>query len=438
MIKKVKHKKNEKCYPYEFVIHLKNGETQKIEFDDPRETLEQDTAVQEFFRLSGTDFVFTKDSSVKVALSELENFELIKVVEEPQEEKSSETNLGTVEVPVLKKGAKKDSGFEVPKGRKRISKSVRYFSMGVVVFLGLSGGISLFQSSKTSFITSNLRDKIVALQEKVDNPTQEKDETGKLQNFFGEFIPIFMNVSTDGDAKTSRTENLKSYFDATTSLDDVSGERALKSVNYYEFGEDNGMTVARYVVKYSVKGSKKVTTDKKVADPKDPKKQITQKVETEEEVTTDYEQLLNIPYVEKEGVIAIADYPYFSATPVDVGTVKFPDYLAKGQEVSATDNQELFDFIEQFYGSYATSSPEDMQYLMNEPECLGGDFSYTKSDNRVTANEDGSFEVLSVVTFTNPDTTVNNTEHMELKISKVSGKYFVEKLNHVWEENKDA
>ena len=72
-----------------------------------------------------------------------------------------------------------------------------------------------------------------------------------------------------------------------------------------------------------------------------------------------------------------------------------------------------------------------MQYMMNDPESLDGEFGFEKAESDVYPLEKDGYTVVSTVTFKVPNTELSHKERMTLTVKKQNdGKFLVEELKH--------
>lgn len=297
----------------------------------------------------------------------------------------------------------------IPSGKRTVAKRTRYAVWGTIVVLGLSGVFAFIKANNVSDSNSQLVEQVDAMTKKLETLTAVSVDERKTDAYFSEFIPLFMNLDAeDYDTRVKREQALGHYFESTSDYTfGDSTNRRLKDFRLYELNQSEVGFVARYFVRYT-----------------------TSEIEGENPQT--FEHLLNIPFVEENGVFAITEFPYFGLVPENRGMVEtIESTLSERNQVSFAEVEGLEEFLEQFFNNYASSSVEDIAYMMQEPISLNGQFEYVRSENKVYEFEDQEeFIVQSVIELQLSNTGLTHKEHMTLTISNDGDRFFVEKLTH--------
>ncbi|MHC5250706.1 conjugal transfer protein, partial [Enterococcus sp. LJL90] len=306
-----------------------------------------------------------------------------------------------------KRKAKKEK--QIPEAKRSFSKIARVGVWVLVLGLGASGGMAFGAAATANVRSAQAQAAVESVQNQLSNPEEIVDDTTQVDAYFSRFLPIFLNSNPqDNAAKTVREETLKEYFgDPSVVSSSSSYIQKLTSYKLYEISQEDTQRVAKYLVTYSIEDTEEDSTELVV------------------------NQLINIPFISENGVIAISEIPYYTSAPQDKGLTGLQENSMNDEsEVPSDESSEVTTFLEQFFSNYATNSLEDMSYMMADPESLDGEYEYVSSDNRVYAGQDGGYIVKSVVEFTLKDTTFNHKENMTITLSKVDGKFFVSELNH--------
>jgi hypothetical protein len=297
----------------------------------------------------------------------------------------------------------------IPSGKRTVAKRTRYFLWGTIVVLGLSGVLAFVKANNVSSSHSQLIEHVDTMTKKLETLTAVSVDERKTEAYFAEFIPLFMNLGAeDYDTRVEREQALGDYFESTS--DHTLGNdtnRQLEDFRLYELNQAQEGFVARYFVRYTTS-------------------------ELEGGNRQAFEHLLNIPFVEENGVFAITEFPYFGLVPENRGMVAATESaLSERNQVSFAEVEGLEEFLEQFFNNYASSSVEDIAYMMQEPVSLDGQFKYVRSENKVYEFEDQEeFIVQSVIELQLNNTGLAHKEHMTLTISNDGDRFFVEKLSH--------
>lgn len=297
----------------------------------------------------------------------------------------------------------------IPAGKRTIAKRTRYVVWGVIVLLGFSGVSAFIKATNVSSQNVKLEEEVTTLAKQLSTLTAFSVDEKKADAYFSEFLPIFMNLDAeDYDARVEREALLEHYFETTS--DHMVGNdtnRRLKDFRLYELNHADEGFVARYFVRYT-----------------------TSEIEGKNPQT--FEHLINIPFVEENGVFAITEFPYFTLAPENRGIVSTVESsLSERNQVSLVEVEGLEEFLEQFFTNYSSSSVEDIAYMMKEPISLDGQFDYVQSENKIYQFEDSEETIVqSVVEFQLVNTKITHKEHMTLTISNDGDRFFVEKLTH--------
>lgn len=386
-------------------------------------------------------------------------------VRKPKKEKN---NLVKPKQFFQKKKEKKVNKEGLPKASSQ--KKVKAMRIGVwstLILLTCSGMLAFLQSTKANVESVSTRTKMRMIAEKWDQQELPKDYSKQTDVFMQEFLKTYLNFDGTNQVQLSRrTETLKEFL-PTTEIDTVSSRiiRQVNDLHLYDIKEGNGYQIAEYVVSYSIlekedmtDSIQKVDQQTKIVDEKEKDIQVeeageerektasnllekksimedvedTTAIEEKEEEFSTYEQMISVPFQmdPQTGVIAICDLPYFSALPENKGTVEFQNASYNGKtDVSQSEREEITAFLKQFFETYTEKSVKDMQYLMEEPESLNGEFEFVSSESEIF-KIDQMFIVKAKPIFQMSDQPIEHKENMTLKIVKKDGKFFVEKLEH--------
>ena len=347
-------------------------------------------------------------------------------------EKSNKKVFNLKNSSFFKKKGKKEV---VPKGKRKVSTGWRIVAWSVVGLFVVGAGSAFIKSNRATSTVDAMEMNLNTLQEKVNSPDEQEDISGHIETYFSGFIPLYINMYSDNSLSADRDLKLQSYFGSGFQIENPAVDRKLESMEFFEVEKDGDLQIAKYVVKYTVAsasddlaGSETTSVETTDSSTKSSAKEVTEDQETRENETIS--QLLSIPFKYVDGTIAIADYPYFSSVPNQLGLLD-PVEKEFGDQLSSDDAKPVVEFVDQFLKSYADLSAEEMKYMMNDPESLNGVYEFSKAETQVYKGETGQYEAVTLVTFVMPDNELTHVERMQLSISKTSdGKYFVEKLNH--------
>ncbi|WP_271006521.1 conjugal transfer protein [Listeria seeligeri] len=264
------------------------------------------------------------------------------------------------------------------------------------------------------------------------NPRKEVKTTTvnypAIQSFLNPFVDSYINVSDDSEKNEERQKTLQNSMvnsaDYSNSFAvEGEGQRLLQQKELYSVEETtNNMLLAQYKVTYvnrtfvekevTKKSGKKVIKEK-VKEPKDEQKTA----------------LLNIELVQKDNAYAVNALPYFT----NIYSLKATVDKSEANDIESYKGQkeaEIIAFLNDFFTKYATSSSEDMAYMMKSPEGLGGSLTFDRIDKYELYQKSGNILADVHVVFLEPDTKINVEEDFTINLTKKDSHYYVEKLEH--------
>ncbi|EAD3476090.1 conjugal transfer protein [Listeria seeligeri] len=250
-----------------------------------------------------------------------------------------------------------------------------------------------------------------------------------VQSFLNPFVDSYINVSDDSEKNEERQKTLQNSMvnsaDYSNSFAvEGEGQRILQQKELYSVTETtNNTLLAQYKVTYinrtfvekevTKKSGKKVIKEK-IKEPKDEQKTA----------------LLNIELVQKENAYAVNSLPYFTNLYTLKSTM---DKEEKEEDLNNYDGQkekEIMAFLNDFLEKYASSSSDDMAYMMKSPEGLGGSLTFDRIDKYELYQKSGNILADVHVVFLEPDTKINVEEDFTIILTKKDSHYYVEKLEH--------
>lgn len=302
--------------------------------------------------------------------------------------------------------------YKVPKGTE-LSKRIRILIWVAIVLISLSGVLAFLKSEKALDIVQNVEKEINSFLENIEENEQASLYSFQLESFINDFVPLYMNVSNNNEKFTKQQEELQKYYsDEIEVVPTVPvGTRTLNSSEFYDVQEENGVITVSVLVNY------------------------TSSAPAVELVTVD--SMLNIPVVETEkNEYVVVEQPYFTAIPDNIGvveeTAKVVDPYEMETQVTSEVADEVNTFLNEFYKLYASSTTEEMQYMMAEPEGLAGTYEFVSHTSQVyeSIENPGNLIVKSQVVFKEINSDVKHTENMTLELSFIDDMYHVETMDH--------
>lgn len=298
---------------------------------------------------------------------------------------------------------------KIPVHRKKVKmKSARIIVLIAMIFIFSSGILAWIKACVVQQQNEKLQKQINTYQKKLDNAsTGISAYSPLLDHYMQDFLGIYMNIPNNTDEMKKRNKELKSYLapnlNGTIRVSDDS--QTLENATLYSVFTKNGVKIAQYQVDYT-----QHTKDKK-----------------------DYEHssFLNIPFKEKNHQFTVVDYPYFTKPVNPVGHVGQLKTNYSSQQNNHTKTvRAVSDFTKSFLDKYASSSPQEMSFLMAKPEGLNGQFKVVKVENLTVYGTRENPVVQCLITLQNSNTDIRQLENVTLKLHQQSRTYFVDEFIH--------
>lgn len=302
----------------------------------------------------------------------------------------------------------------------------------VIIFISFSGVLALLRS-QNALNKSKSAQKVIA-EMKEDTGKQEKNDysSPKIEVYANHFVDVFMNVPKD--KKEERKAVLSKLYAKDFKLDEPTnfeGYRKLIGKALYDIDYEKDYAVLKYKVTYENVKIEKKQVQPPQTDPNQPPPPPETK---EEEVKAQHTALLNIPISSKNGKYAVVENPYFTASnelqAKDIKSIDNP--LSEKQQLKFDKKESIEKWLNEFFIKYADSKPQDMSYMMAEPQALSGIKSFVKvEDLKVYSTHDKDvFTAKAVVIFKEKEIDLQNKEVFSLQLKLKEGKYFVEKIKN--------
>ncbi|MDZ06800.1 conjugal transfer protein [Listeria monocytogenes] len=327
---------------------------------------------------------------------------------------------------------------KLPKGKKKSGKGTRITIWICIILIAISGVFAYLKSTKVEGATAKNTSKIASLLKEKPVEKISDYQSNKLLLFTNDFLEKYINVPQDTDGRTMRTDTLSKLYAKELKQDDLSnfeGYRELKNKTYFSTIEYKDMAVVQYDITYNNVGLVEKERKKKEKY-KEGKKEKTRDVveKYQEKEIKEVHALINIPVRSIKGVYSVIENVFFTQVPKlstnKTNAVENMMDVEQEPEISATEKDDVEAFLKDFFKRYASSSVDDLAYMMKKPEALNGlkefqEITYFKAYEQ----KKQTLIKLSVI-FKDIDSTMTNTEDFSLTLSKKDGKYFIEKLTH--------
>lgn len=321
---------------------------------------------------------------------------------------------------------KKTKSVEV----KRLSaKKVNFLAAAFVVVVAVSGILGLVRTYGVGSRVNEVEAQVTDIKK---GSQLTEDELGfnpyLLNQFMQSFITRYMTLSNDPDGMKERKLELVDYFANNVKIDDLTNLsiRELTDSELFNIVPHEKYETAQYKVTYQVETIKEET---------DPKLDlIVDNVKKEEEnlvVMTQKTILLNLDFITNETGFSLISNPYMTEfddySVVSDGLVKDGDALEK---VAEAEKVKVSDFLTIFFGKYAEGSTEELSYMIEKVESLGGGYEF-KAVKELEVVKQGDRTVAFVTAeFLELGTNLIHKEEFSLKLKNNKEQLVIEKLTH--------
>lgn len=275
-----------------------------------------------------------------------------------------------------------------------------------VVVLSVTAVLGFLRAGNAKDAVGELQAQVETLEKEVASQQDSELYSLELEKYMNEFIPLYMNVPNSQEEFNKRQENLDVYFAENVSDTNAipASERILTSYEFVDVVEKDGVPTVEVIVNYDI-----ISPAGK----------------------TSHSSLLNVPYNQEGETFTVVENPYFTAVPTNKAELAPVDNPYTENDYATPEvAEEVNVFLDDFYAEYASSSAEDMAYIMTNPEGLSGAYEYVSSENNIYNGAEGEIVVKSSVAFKETGTDITHVENFTLKLTKKDDKYYVEEMTH--------
>ncbi|MCY9500077.1 conjugal transfer protein [Paenibacillus larvae] len=301
----------------------------------------------------------------------------------------------------------------LPKARVA-GKKTRLFIWICIGLMGFSGTFAYLKAMRI--------DGEVIRQEKYIQELNGKQQTDpnllspRLTVFLDRFVPLYINIPAEQAGQEKRSKELTKYYaqGLKDTVEATAGYRELKEKRFWDVIQNDGRSIVQYKVTY-LNVSKAGEGEETAAE------------EKKEEVSA----LLNIPVQASSSGYAVVEQVYMTAIPT-LHTSEFAAVKSEWEnkeQVKAEVKNDVERWLQEFFRKYASSSSQDMAYMMDVPEGLDGLKEFKEVKARVYDSE-GKWFVQAEVVFKETTVDILDTEHFTLLLEKKEDKYHVKKMKH--------
>ncbi|UBH13592.1 conjugal transfer protein [Macrococcus armenti] len=344
--------------------------------------------------------------------------------------------LKIINVYILSRFKKNGKTYNVSEDERKTIPKVNRFAKYIVylfwlaILLLILSGFFAFRNSNMAVKTSNINaEAFQTFKNKYIENASEVQYSPKLKLYTDNFVDEYINLPKDNEERDKRSIGLSKYFleGYEESSNDNKSERKLKSKEFYNIKKSDGQIIVQYIVNYDVDTVVKKEVKEKVKSSK--KKDEFKTVVKEENKTVNQNMMLNIPIISDKDVYSVNEMPYFTLIPEDK-LLKGKMVQNKIDEKYRFRDEKVNEFIKDFFDKYADSTAEDMTYLMDNPQGLEGTRTVKEISNMNLYKKDKKIIAKVIVSMTDKDSSLVNTEHYTLEIIKKDNKFYVEKFKH--------
>lgn len=346
---------------------------------------------------------------------------------------------------------------KLPAAKRRNSKGARFFVYALMILLFLGVPLSFIRSGNALLGLEDTQQTVASIQEETENASTEDYSTEEIEVFGDRFVENYITISQDSDERQANQEELSAYLAdgvEAPSVQGVEGYRTLDNRRLYDIEPQENHILLKYRVDYTNVAVEEIEEDPDDASSEeedsssdeDSKEEASEDEDateeeddggssepTTKETETSKTAILNIPVLAHENQYIVIDSPYYTDMPdlVGSGTKAEPDMNGR-EEIGVDEQESIRSFLQEFYTKYANDDASELNYMMDEPEALGGIRAFESIDDlTVYAGEDeNTYTALASVTFKESEIGVRNTEHYRLELDQRDGRYYVTAFNH--------
>ncbi|MCD4978455.1 conjugal transfer protein [Enterococcus faecalis] len=310
----------------------------------------------------------------------------------------------------FKRKEKKQKG-KVPKEKKKVNGKVfaRVLWAVILIWIGLSV-FSFMRMSSLSVRNSVLEKEVQTLQTNTKN-VNLLNQDSSLDLFLKRYATNYLTMSDSEDQMKNRKKILESMSARDIEYDDKKlneGSQSLVSIAPYEFEFHKKYDLAIYNVTYRLTVGEKETT---------------------------YSVALNLPVKRENGkkylVVAEPFVTSFDINDLSGSGDRLESDFRKEEEISeSSDLENIQVFLEQFLTMYQEGNIDQLNYLMEDPEGLNGQYEVILDSFQAYGLK--KKPVVDVhVRLKQKDVDVLYNQQMQLKLETKDGKYFIKSFSQV-------
>lgn len=313
-----------------------------------------------------------------------------------------------------------------PTVKKMKSKTFNQLFLIAIVFVLASGMIALIRTimfdGRINQLESGQKE-MMASDSRMEKTTVAQYPY-EMNLFMQTFIEYYIPLSNDSSSMDERVETLNTFFSEEVSLDrEISMvKRTLISSELANVVHKDVYSTAYYKVIYSLEIPVEQTREQ----------EGTGVVETFVEYQKkQYTSFLSIDFIQQDRSFSIISYPYFSEQLVshleDAGVRKKED---ANLAVDGEKLEEVKRFLTIFFEKYASGSKEELSYLMDEVEAMGGNYQLVEIESVEAYFRENSIIVYTQVQFNEKDSGLLHKEAFSIMLVEETNQFRAHKLVH--------
>ncbi|WP_173918958.1 conjugal transfer protein [Halobacillus sp. Marseille-Q1614] len=319
------------------------------------------------------------------------------------------------------KKPKKDSR-KLPKAKRSSEKGLRVLLWALLLLLVIASPLAFIRSGNALLYSKDNTEQLKEVQASVgsSNGLYSREE---IEVYGDQVVDAYIHIPQDGEERQGLLDRLDSYYAEGVPLpsyQNINGYRTLDEKTLYNIEEHEGRIVLQYRVDYT-----NVTVE-------EGEKEGSKKESEGEETKHSKSALLNLPIQAEQRQYSVVEPPYFTHIPSLNGEgEKIQDSMKGQEEVNTQDVQEVKAWLQEFFTDYAGGEPKDMEYVMDDPQTLGGLQSFVSLDDPTIYQEgEQQYTVKTGATFEDEDIKSRHQQRFTLEIVKKDGRFYVNEFTN--------
>lgn len=311
-----------------------------------------------------------------------------------------------------------------PSLKKMEAKTINLVFLFLLVIVVGSGLLALIRTIVFDYRIVQLE----ASQQSSANKENEMSDTAMvgypygLNLFMQTFIEAYIPLSNDSSEMEKRVENLNRFFSAGLSLErEVStAKRELISSELAGVEHQDNYSTVHFRILYSLEIPEEKTREL-------PEGSVETYIEYQ---TSEHIVFLALDFIQEGKQFAIVSYPYFKEETLEHLDIKMQKEEAAERLVAHEELESVRRFLTIFLDKYAGGTKDELSYLMNNAESMGGGYRL-KELNSVNAYSYEEFIIAYVeAVFIDDISSLTHKEVFSIKLIEDDGQFKASELRH--------